>query len=254
VDTDDRITEAVEIGQKNQSTMGLIRNWCRHARIKKLGGVGIVEQQTGLPIRHHAMACEFASIPGVGTWDLADAALDFYDKNCSACRKRELIGLPNISALVERRDAAVSAQRQEEARLTQEAAERRAHREQSRLAVRAQLGPLSVPIIDAIGELDSARTGNGSSTLLETAKLAPETFTPPIIEYCFDLLEEGQSWFFDLGLKLLSQLGADPKRLVRHAAIGLEKYLGVRPAAALIEAHAALSQTHSRRHSAEGRC
>ncbi len=65
---DDDINRAVEAGKKNQATIGLVRNCgCRHAGIRKMGGVGIIEQQTGLPIGHHAMACEFAADPGMGT-------------------------------------------------------------------------------------------------------------------------------------------------------------------------------------------
>jgi hypothetical protein len=49
-DTDRRIQEAIEIGQANKRTVELVQNWCAHVRIERFGGVGLVEQQTGLPI------------------------------------------------------------------------------------------------------------------------------------------------------------------------------------------------------------
>lgn len=237
---DDDINRAVEAGKKNQATIGLVRNWCRHAGIRKMGGVGIIEQQTGLPIGHHAMACEFAANPGMGTWDLTESVLDFYDRNCAPCVKREPVGFPNISTLIDRRDAAVASSRKQDVQLAAEAAARRAQRQEVRAALRSQLDPLSAPLIDAIAELDSSGPRKDALTLLEAARLAPETFTPSIIEYCFDLLEQRQSWFYETGLNLLFKLGVDPERLVRNAATGLQHYEGVLPGSAIIEAHAGL--------------
>ncbi len=72
--TDQRIQDAVTAGEKNKKVMELVHNWCRNARVVKLGGTGMVEAATGLPIGHHAMACDYAAAPGMGTWDLAEAA------------------------------------------------------------------------------------------------------------------------------------------------------------------------------------
>jgi hypothetical protein len=186
------------------------------------------------------MACEFAANPGMGTWDLTESVLDFYDRNCASCVKREPVGFPNISTLIDRRDAAVSASRQQNVQLAAEAAARRTQRQEARAALRSQLDALSASLIDAISELDSSGPRKDALTLLEAARLAPETFTPPILDYCFDLLEQRQPWFYGTGLNLLFKLGADPKRLVRNAAIGLQHYEGVVPGSAIIEAHAGL--------------
>ena len=55
------IERAIRDGERNQDAKRLIHNWCRHARVEKFGGTGIIEMQTGLPIGHHAMVCDFAS-------------------------------------------------------------------------------------------------------------------------------------------------------------------------------------------------
>ena len=47
---DQRIQEAIEIGQKNKEIIELAQNWCAHLRFEVTGGIGLVEMQTGLPI------------------------------------------------------------------------------------------------------------------------------------------------------------------------------------------------------------
>ena len=49
---------ATEAGERNLATMQLVRNWCAHARIKKFGGTGLIEQATGLPIGNHGLECD----------------------------------------------------------------------------------------------------------------------------------------------------------------------------------------------------
>src|ERR1700756_525440 len=97
---------ALESGERNQETLTLIRNWCARARIQKAGGTGLIEQATGYPIGPHAMVCDLAPAPGWASPDLASAAVAFYDHQCSTCTQRQPVALPNLSALVEKRDRA----------------------------------------------------------------------------------------------------------------------------------------------------
>jgi len=53
----DRIQDAVEAGKRNLEAMKLIRNWCAHVTVRKHGGTGLIEMQTGLPIGHHFLEC-----------------------------------------------------------------------------------------------------------------------------------------------------------------------------------------------------
>jgi hypothetical protein len=99
------IERAVADGERNVQTAKLIHNWCAHIRILRDGARGMVEQMTGAPIGHASVDCEFAKDQrGLMTWDWAEAAISFHDRNCVGCEHRKPVGLPNISKLVEARD------------------------------------------------------------------------------------------------------------------------------------------------------
>jgi len=67
----------------------------RARRIENHGGVGLIQVQTGLPIGHLAMACDYAASGStMASWDLADAALDFHGRNCVGCTYRKPVSLP----------------------------------------------------------------------------------------------------------------------------------------------------------------
>jgi hypothetical protein len=217
MDIDNRIQEAIANGERNKATIELIRNWCRHARISKFGGVGIVEAQTGLPIGHHAMACDHAVANGIAAWDLADAAIDFYDRNCAHCLLRVPVGLPNISALVAERDARRQRSINEKLVFQRASDQARNQRCAVRHALRAQLSAPSAGIVDCLDDLDQEKPGDASSRLLAIADMAPEKFSPPLIEYLYALLEAQEGWFIDTGLVLLRKLGSEPIRLTRCA-------------------------------------
>lgn len=55
-------------GERNKEVAELIHNWCSHARVSNQGGVGLIAQQTGLPIGHFAMECDFAPASGFAGW------------------------------------------------------------------------------------------------------------------------------------------------------------------------------------------
>jgi hypothetical protein len=135
MDTESRIKEAERAGERSKATIELVRNWCRHARVERHGGVGMLEMQTGLPIGPHAMACDHAVARGMASWDLADAAVDFHDRNCVSCTQRIAVGFPNLATLVAERDA--RRQRAEEAQ--QDARERLLEARSARGAVRQAL-------------------------------------------------------------------------------------------------------------------
>lgn len=237
---DDDIQRALNAGEHNKEVSELIKNWCGHARVEKFGGVGLVEQMSGLPIGHHAMACENASHGGIASWDLADAAVDFYDRNCAKCAQRVAVGLPNLLSLVVKRDAHVK--QVEEARL---AAQEKKDREQRKRTIRRrEIGtrqpPTSLNILEIIEEMDRNCDERAQEKLLGMANLAPETFTPEIIEYCFNLLEERESWFSDIGLQVLYNLRADPRRLVKCAMLSLASHDSVQTACKIVQSNVKL--------------
>lgn len=206
----------IEAGKQNLSTLELIHNWCSHAKIEKHGGVGLIEAETGLPIGHHSVKCDHASESGLATWDLREAALDFYDRNCIDCTFRKPVGLPNLSSLIQKRDDRITAETKrkeiEQAELAKALQERRA----TRSKLREVLSPIAGAILDHIEEFDEHRTEEHSAQLCESANLAPDHFEPELVNYIFDLAEK-EKWFSDIALTVLQAIKADPSRLTNLA-------------------------------------
>jgi hypothetical protein len=238
--TDRRINMAIASGERNQEAMELIRNWCRHARVKKMGGIGIVEAQTGLPIGPHAMACDYAAANGLAMWDLGDAALDFHDRNCVGCTHRAPVGLPNLSKLIGERDRARAEYAREEERRREDLTARHTARKARRANFRAGLPALAAIIIDHVDELDGPDPKDAAARILGTVKLAPDTFEPSVVSYFFELLEAREAWFYDTGLQVIHALNIEPERLTRCAMQALADSRGTDEAAEIVEEHAAL--------------
>lgn len=237
--SDRDIQNTIEAGEKNRRTTELIHNWCRYAKVKKCGGTGLIEAQTGLPIGHHAMACDHAPASGMATWDLADAALDFHDRNCVECKHRVPVRLPNLSELLGARDKELAAQKQ--IRDLQEAQRIAAldRRQEIRRALKEALPAASHTIIEQLDELDGSRHEDQRTKLVETARLAPEIYTPEIVEHYFQLLEARESWFSSVGLETLFLLKADPARLSRCALIAIRDSDATKIASKIVLEHIA---------------
>jgi hypothetical protein len=78
-------------------------------------------------------------------------------------------------------------------------------------------------VIDQVEDLDHDRERADADRLVETARLAPEVFTAPVVEYAFQLLEVDEAWFDNAGLRLLKALNADKVRLTRCALLCLPR-------------------------------
>ena len=163
------------------------------------------------------MSCRHAAAPGFAGSDLQFVAIDFHDRNCIGCAHRKPVGFPNLSSLIHDRDAAREATAAEEARRDAAAAAALQARDAKRQTIRADLAPPGANVIDQIEELDHDRDDANADRLVETAKLAPEVFTPSLVEYAFDLEEAGESWFDSAGLRLLKALNV-AKRSAANAA------------------------------------
>ncbi len=232
-----RIDNAIEAGKKNRRAKKLVENWCSHARVVKFGGTGLIEAQTGLPIGHHSIECDYAEARGIATWLIADAALDFHDRNCVGCAHRAPVRFPNLIELLKVRHEQRQRRQIEERRLAKEVADALAVRHERRQALRCQLDALGATVIDHLDALDRESSGEAREALLNTARLAPEVFATPLVEHCFSLLEARERWFDDTGLKLLQELRVDPARLTRCALLCLGQHSSVDLAAAIVEAN-----------------
>lgn len=227
--------EAVEIGKKNQHTLMLVQNWCANARIENHGGVGLIQVETGLPIGHLAMACDYASSNGtMASWDLVDSALVFHDRNCANCVHRKPVCLPNLSKLVMERDAVARTQEAKAAAQELERADSLRKRRAARKALRASLPPPSQTLIDLLDTLDTGSDTKAGEKLAETAELAPEAFTPDLIEFLFGLIERNERWAMETALVVLDKVGAAPDRLANGALRSLWLHGGVKSAEVLL--------------------
>ena len=218
---DEDFQNALEGGQRNFAGFKLVRNWCSHVRIEKFGGTGIVEQMSGLPIGNHGLKCDHAPLGGMYTWDIREAALDFYDRHCVDCKMRKPVAVPNLLKWVKERDDARAAQeRQAETDRLRQQREREARRA-ARTQLREGLDALSAALIDHLDEFDDNRDREHRDRLCESARMAPEHFAPPVIAHIFDLTER-EPWFTEAGLTVLDHLKADPARLAALALAALK--------------------------------
>lgn len=231
---DRHIEEAVLAGEKNRDSKELIHNWCRHARVERFGGIGMIEMDTGLPIGHHSMACDHASASGMSAWSLADAAIDFYDRNCIDCKLRIPVRFPNLSMLVDRRDKALAENEKQQALIAEQASKALEKRIEQRASIKQKCKLASVTVLDQLDELDRHRDKNSNIQLTETARMAPEIFSSEIIEHFFLLLESGEFWFYETGFDCLLTLHADSSRLIKCAVDVLADYRFVESAVTVI--------------------
>ena len=211
------IDEAIENGRRNHDTMRLIANWCSNAQVESMG-YGMLAQQTGLPIGHHGLRCDFATDGGSSyCYELSDAAIDFYDRNCDGCTHRKGGSLPNIMELIGARNRDRE-RRNAEARKQEEAAERAlAERQEARKALRLELPPVAQALLDDVDAYDRDSSQENLDRLRHSARLAPEHFPAPLVDYIFSVLESGH-WLDTPGLEMLDAIGADAPRLAGAAA------------------------------------
>lgn len=219
----DRIEDAVAVGERNQKTLELLHNWCGHVQPRRHGGVGMVERMTGLPIGHLFLECPYAPAGGMAAFELSETALDFHDRNCVDCKHRKPMGFPNLSVLLAERDQRLAQQRLEQEQAQREKESRFSARDAARQKIRASLDPVSATTLERIAELDR-QEDDAPRRLTETAKLAPETFTPEIVDHLFDLAGSREYSLVGPCLEALSQLPVDGSRLCNAALAAMRPF------------------------------
>ena len=230
----------VQTGKRNKQVLELVHNWCSHAEVRNHGGVGLIAQLTGLPLGMFGMHCNHAPAGGIAGWHLEDGVLDFYDRNCVHCDKRQAVRLPNIIQLVGERDRE-HARRKEQAVRAQAAAEAAQQaRKQRRDALRVGQSALTCALLDDLEFLDHSRSHDARTRIIETARLAPEVVTPPIVEYFFELTSSVAGGCQSEALEVLRLVGADVKRLTRAALSCLAHHDAIDTAASIVMANSSL--------------
>ena len=181
--SEEHIQEIVLHGEKNQRTAQRITNWCRNARIARSGGIGMVEQMTGVPIGHMGIECDHAPESGMHCWDLEDAAINFYLANCEHCDKRSPGTGQSIEPLIQ--DYKRRELERREAETNRKADEARRQGEQLATLARLRIPgeDLGNQIVDLLVAIVGKNDEKSSDALVELATLAPETFSSEIVEF-----------------------------------------------------------------------
>jgi hypothetical protein len=230
----------VRTGERNKQVLELVRNWCAHADVRNHGGVGLIAQWTGLPLGMFGMHCDHAPAGGLAGWFLEEGVLDFYDRNCVHCDKRQPVRLPNLIQLVGERDREL-ARRKEQADRAKAAVEAaREARKHRRDALRVGQSAATCALLDDLESLDGSRSEDARTSIVETARLAPEVVTPPIVEYFFDLTWSEAAGCQAEALEVLRRVGADAKRLTMAALNCLAHHDAIDTAASIVMANPSL--------------
>ena len=224
----------MEIGQANKEVIRLAQNFCAHLTVEIAGGVGLVEQTTGLPIGMRRIRCPYAKAAGFAGMDFEHIALDFYDRNCVGCTDRHPVRLPNLLELVEKRNRELK-RREEQSRLA-------AQHETARLEARAgRRGVLregadaaKAGIFDILDRLDASPTDGDRQILVETARAAQDKFDSAVQEALFDLAEAGGWTRTEAALQALLEVSSDKIRLTKAALVALARGEALRTAGPIV--------------------
>lgn len=206
----------IATGERNRDTAQLIRNWCGHARVERMGGRGMIEAMSGLPIGHQSMACDHAPAGGMACWELRDAVVDFYDRNCSTCTVRKPIRLPNISEIIGERDRLRADHERREEAASKASSEALALRDKRRDELSHDLDAVGRTILDDIRAFDHDRSDTNRETLIAAAKMAPEKFDARLVAYIADLTND-EKWFEAVGVHILQAIDHDQVWVMRRA-------------------------------------
>ncbi len=254
--TKKKIEEAVKIGEKNKQMIELAENFCKHLYVEQspVMGVGIIEQQTGLPISGRDCRCQYARAHSVSGMDFETVAIDFYEKNCRDCDKREPVTLPNLTSIIEEKESREEenkkAQEEYDLKMKKQYEDRKSKRDKCRND-NAERNSL----IDLIDQLDADYNNKVDKKLIDAAKLAPEKFDQDIVDVVFDLANEGAYFKCETALEVLTIIanggksikdgpislvegptsnGVELDRLVKTALKALDLHRGHRGAAQII--------------------
>ena len=232
----------VRDGERNKQVLELVHNWCSHAEVRNHGGTGLIAQWTGLPLGMFGMHCDHAPAGGLAGWHLEVGVLDFYDRNCAHCDKRQAVRLPNLIQLVGERDRELARRKEESDRVQAAATAARAARKRRRDALRVGQSAATCALLDDIEALDDSHSQDARTRIIETVKLAPEVLTEPIVEYFFELAASPAGGCQDEALQALQYVAADPRRLTAAALNCLAHHDAIEAAASVVLATPGLAE------------
>jgi hypothetical protein len=187
----------LELGHENARIIELARNHCRHMRFVEVGGRGMLEEESGLPLNMRRVQCP-VTIGDTAGMRLDQVTFEFYSANCVGCKLRNPTGrLPNLEteALARRQQAeAAEAERAEDLRIRGVARTRRVERRRS---LRATADPATASILDDLDvldphpavDVDADAEAAARRRLTTVASRAPERFDNHVIDELFDAVD-----------------------------------------------------------------
>lgn len=187
IDTDrDEIAQAIRIGQENLEILRLAGDWCLNiGHTRGPFGVGLIEEQSGLPISGGSLRCDFAKAPSIFGMQLKETAVDFYEENCIGCGDRvataahEHLGTWADSQIAERKRLNAEAAQEH-----QQAIEACKSRAANRRFLLGQAEPATQSILDLLDRVDSVdRDEEAEDLLVKHAEMAPSDFSDPLVEH-----------------------------------------------------------------------
>lgn len=244
--------QAAALGRRNQEIIELARRHCSHMQFPEweLGGRGMAEAATGLPINSRRVHCAHAAPSNSASANLEWIAADFYNANCVGCPNRLPTGeVPTLATVLEAREveqARVAEQEQHRLTALRSAWSARAER---RRVLRAQAHPpmqgalADVDILDADPwqPADAQVIEAAIQRLVALAERAPDTYSTEVVEHLAEVADKA------LQLTLLSPLrriaGAMPafrSRVMDVATSSLRRGPAVEAARCLVDLSAAL--------------
>ena len=216
MDLEGDIKRATQLGQENKKVWELLQNWCRHISLENwgIGGIGLVEQMTGLPIGHKYLKCPYAKQPGMATAVLDHAALDFYDRNCNGCQEREPVGMPNIISLVEKREEARRDREAEAKEREQKHARALEARQAKRATLQLRMDNAEKQLLECIEIFDRSPTERNAKLLVEAFKVGRPSSSSPLVTALVDLAASLEPYRTTAALEALESLEPDEPRLL----------------------------------------
>jgi hypothetical protein len=185
------------LGQRNAEAIELFERFCGNVRVEVMGGRGMLEAATGLPIAHCAFRCAYASGTVAYSMHLDDAAVEFYEQHCRGCGDRVRSGLlgDNIATLADARRAARDARAEREAAETAEKQRQQEERTARRTRRRAGEPYQSVVQLARVDRLDApggAPDPADVEWLVRTASLGPEVISEAVTAELVELTQDRQ--------------------------------------------------------------
>lgn len=231
--TDRMVEESLQMGDRNRKVLELARNWCALLNVESLGGSGLIEETTGLPIGIKRFRCDYA-LPGNSSPSLEHILLDFYESNCKACGKRVPVGQPDVGQLVENRESERRKREERLSRMQQQQKAAIAARISRRGELRKGLDPELHGLLDIIDELDRARSDDAALMLERAVVLLRDKIEASILESLRELIRESNSTAAKAALRALKGVENDRHKLGEAALEAMARGIDIEYAGTII--------------------